>query len=220
MVTDDEEILGRASQLRTFGEKPGGDDDKLRPYTSCSVGYQYRTQEFPAAFARSQLKRLAGVNENAVRNGEYLTDQLNDIPGLLPPCVPKDRKSIYHKYRLRFDLHKLGITMPATEFRMRLLDALRAEGVSVDLWQVDPLPAFPIFQKKQGWGKGCPWSCSHYGREITYRREDYPQAIKLLDESIIVADEETPLYCQDLQLMQYYVKAFRKVFDNLDELLD
>ena len=220
MVTDDEEVLDRAKQLRTFGERPSGHEDKLRPYTVYSVGYQYRTQELSAAFVRSQLKRLPNVNENTVRNCEYLTSQLKDIPGLLVPYIPEDRRSVYHKYRLRFEPDTLGITMPAKDFRMRLLDALEAEGVSVALWHVEPLTAFPIFKEKHGWGKGCPWTCPHYGREISYKKEDYPQTIKLLDESIIVGDEETPLYCQDLELMEHYVKAFRKVFDNLDELLD
>jgi hypothetical protein len=137
---------------------------------------------------------------------------------LVPPFVPADRTTIYHKYRLRFQPDVLGIDTPATEFRSRLLDALEAEGVSVALWHVDPMPAFPIFQEKVGWGKGCPWSCQHYGREIVYNREDYPETVKLLDESIIVGDEDTPLYSQGLELMAYYVEAFQKVFDDLDEL--
>ena len=220
MVTDDEEFLTRAQQLRIFGEKPGGHKEKTRPYTVYSVGYQYRTQELPAAFARSQLKRLDAVNSNTIRNCEYLTEQLGKIPGLVPPYVPNDRTTIYHKYRMRFQPDVLGLDMPADDFRMRLFDALEAEGVTVALWHVDPMPAFPIFQEKEGWGKGCPWSCQHYGRDITYRREDYPETVKLLDESIIIGDEDAPLFSQDLELMEYFVEGIRKVFDNLDELLD
>jgi len=220
MVTNDEDFLERAKQLRIFGEKPAGHEDKTRAHTVHSVGYQYRTQELPAALARSQLKRLGEVNHNAQSNCEYLTEHLNKIPGLVPPYVPNDRVSVYHKYRVRFQPDVLGLRIPAHEFRMRLLDALAAEGVSVSLWHVDPLPTSPIFQEKVGWGKGCPWSCQYYGREISYNREDYPETVKLLDESIIVGAEYAPLYAQDLALMEYYVEAFRKVFDNLDELLD
>ena len=220
MVTDDEEFLQRAQHLRIFGEKPSGHEDKTRAYTVHSVGYQYRTQELPAALARSQLRRLEEVNRNTIRNCEYLTEHLQKIPGLVPPHIPDDCVSIYHKYRIRFQPDVLGIRIPASEFRMALLDALEAEGVSVSLWHVEPLPAFPIFQDKVGWGKGCPWGCQHYGRDITYRREDYPETVKLLDESIIIGDEDAPLYSQDLDLMGYYVEAFRKVFSNLDELLD
>ena len=220
MVTDDEELLARAQQLRIFGEKPTGHKEKIRAYTVYSVGYQYRTQELPAAFARSQLKRLDEFNGNNIRNCEYLTERLGTIRGLVPPYVPSDRTTIYHKYRMRFQPDVLGVDIPATEFRMRLFDALEAEGVRVSLWHVDPMPAFPIFQEKEGWGKGCPWGCQHYGRDITYRREDYPETVKLLDESIILGDEDAPLYSQDLELMEYYVEGVRKVFDNLDEIVD
>ena len=220
LVTDDEEFLQRAQQLRIFGEKPSGHEDKTRAYTVYSVGYQYRTQELPAALARSQLRRLGDVNRNTIRNCEYLTEHLKEIPGLAPPYIPDDRVSIYHKYRVRFQPDVLGVKIPSSEFRMRLLDALEAEGVGVSLWHVDPLPAFPIFQEKVGWGKGCPWGCQHYGREISYRREDYPETVKLLDESLIIGDEDAPLYSQNLELMAYYVEAFKKVFSSLDELAD
>jgi hypothetical protein len=36
---------------------------------------------------------------------------------------------------------------------------------------------------------------------------------------LIVNDEPYPIYLQDLELMATYVKAFHRVFDNLDELL-
>jgi perosamine synthetase len=219
MVSDDEDFVDRAKRLRTFGEKPSEYAQKTRGYTVYSVGYQYRTQELPAALARSQLRRLEGYNSTGRRNSEYLTSHLGKIPGLKPPHVPADRTSIYYKYRIRFDPQALGLRLPARDFRNRLCAALESEGVSVALWHVEPLPAFPIFQEKIGWGKGCPWSCQHYGREITYRREDYPEAIKLLDESFIVGDELYPLFSQDMKLMEYYVQAFQKVFSNLDELL-
>lgn len=39
----------------------------LRPYLVHHIGYNYRTQELPAAFARSQLRRLARYNDVARR---------------------------------------------------------------------------------------------------------------------------------------------------------
>ena len=220
MVTDDEDFLERAGLLRTFGEKRGEAWEKPRPYTVFTVGYQYRNQELPAAFAPSQLKRLKDVNQNTIRNCEYLTEQLGSIRGLVPPYVPDDRVSVYYRYRVRFQPDVLGLTIPSREFRTRLVEALNAEGVRATVWVGDPLPAYPIFQDKVGWGKGCPWSCQHYGRDITYSREDYPETVKLLDESILIGDEEAPLYCQNLELMELYIKAIRKVFENLDELVN
>jgi perosamine synthetase len=205
--TDNEEYWEKAKMIRTFGEKIGPEKEKIRPYYSYTIGWNYRTQELPAAFARSQLKRLPRYNAIGQRNGQYLTTELSQIKGLLPPYVPADRTTIYHKYRLRFDPEALGLKIPATEFRNKLIDALEAEGVEATLWHVTPLTSFPIFEKLNNEG---------YGRYIP---EEYPEAQRLLDESIVVNSEPYPIYIQDMELMEYYVAAFRKVFDNLDELL-
>jgi perosamine synthetase len=221
LVTNDDGVYYRARQLRTFGEDPEARKaaHTFRPYTVFTPGFQYRYQEMPAAFARSQLKRLPDVNKNAQANGAYLSEQLAKIRGLVPPYVPPDRTSIYHKYRVRFQPDVLGLKVPAREFRERLFGALMAEGVNVAIWHLDPLPAFPIFQKQIGWGKGCPWNCSHYGREITYRREDYPETQKMLDESIIIGDESFPLFAQKRELIDYYIAAFQKVLRDPEKLL-
>jgi dTDP-4-amino-4,6-dideoxygalactose transaminase len=218
--TDDDEFMERARMVRTFGERVGEEKEKIRPYYSHTIGWNYRTQELPAAFARSQLKRLPRYNAIAQRNAQYLTSELSKIRGVIPPYVPSDRTSVYHKYRIRFDPDVLGLTIPTTEFRQRLLEALEAEGVAVTIWHVTPMTSFPIFQKlDEGYGKGCPWSCPYYGREIEYNPDEYPEAIRLLETSLVINDEPHPIYIQDIELMEYYASALNKVFENLDELL-
>ena len=218
--TDNEELLARAKLIRTFGEKVGQETDRFRPYYCYTIGWNYRCQEMPAAFARSQLTRLKENNANGQRNGEYLTQELSKIEGLVPPHIPSDRTTVYHKYRIRFDPKALGLSMPAVEFRDKLLDAVRAEGMVANLWHYKPLPSNPIFQKLDvGLGDGYPWRSPYYDREISYNPEDYPQAAEVLETSIIVNDERHPIFGQDRELMEHYVAAFRKVFDNLDELL-
>ena len=220
LITDDDEYVQRASLLRTFGERPTLVKPKIRPYTAETIGWNYRTQELPAALARSQLRRLNHYNATAQRNGRYLTEQLGTISGLVPPFVPPDRTSIFHKYRLRFDLDVLGPKVPAVEFRDRLLAALEAEGVSVTIWHTEPMTSFPILQTKEGYGKGCPWSCPFYGKDITYDPMDYPEAIRLLETSIVVNEEPYPIFVQELELMELYVAAFRKLFADPQKLLD
>jgi perosamine synthetase len=218
--TDDEKLAERAKMIRTFGERVGQEKEKIRPYYSYTIGWNYRTQELPAAFARSQLKRLPHYNAIGQRNGAYLSQELAGIPGLIPPYIPPDRTSIYHKYRLRFDPEALGIQMPAAQLRNKLLDALEAEGVEITVWHVTPMTSFPIFQRlDEGYGKGCPWSCPYYGKEIHYDPADYPQALRLMDTSLVLNTEPYPIYLQDLELMELYVEAFRKVFGNLDEVV-
>jgi dTDP-4-amino-4,6-dideoxygalactose transaminase len=223
LITGDDEFWKRAKMLRTFGEVIEDDasigEIKIRPYDSHVIGWNYRTQELPAAFARCQLKRLPDYNAIAQRNGAFLTKELGQIEGLIPPHVPPDRTSIYHKYRLRFDPGVLGPQMSPAAWRDRLLLALKAEGVEVTLWHLAPMTSFPVFQSlDEGYGHGCPWSCPFYGRQISYEPDDYPQAIQLLETSIVVNSEPYPIFIQESALMEHYVAAFRKVLDNLDQV--
>lgn len=218
--TDNEAYADRARMIRTFGEQVGKEKEKIRPYYSYTIGWNYRTQELPAAFARSQLKRMPHYNAIGQRNGAYLTGELGKIPGVIPPYVPPDRTSIYHKYRIRFDPEMLGVRGPVPEFRNRLMDALQAEGVECTVWHVTPMTSFPIFQRLgEGYGKGCPWSCPYYGREIRYNPAEYPEALRLMDESLVINTEPYPIFLQDLELMEYYASAIRKVFQHVDEIL-
>ena len=155
----------------------------------------------------------------AQRNGEYLSEHLGKIKGLIPFYVPSDRTCVYYKYRLRFDPDVLNLKIPAVQFRDRLLRALQAEGAQVTLWHTDPMPAFPVFQTLDGYGKGCPWSCPFWGKQIQYRKEDYPQSVRALETTLIVNTEPYHICVQDLEVQASYVEAFHKVFDNLDELL-
>src|SRR5262249_28235681 len=132
-----------------------------------------------------------------------------------------DRTSIFHKYRIRLDPEALGVTMPAVKFRETVRAALQAEGVDAVLWQTASLPALPMFQSMEGYGKGCPWTCGLADKNAAYvyREEDYPETNRLLDNSLVIGSEQYPLYCQSPKLMEYYVEAIEKVFSNLDAMV-
>ena len=72
---------------------------------------------------------------------------------------------------------------------------------------------------KVGYGKGCPWSCPHTRPGIEYRAEDYPEAVRLVEEFLCIGHSQggiTPPNSTDL--MQMYVDALNKVMvDNRDE---
>jgi hypothetical protein len=40
-----------------------------------------------------------------------------------------------------------------------------------------------------------------------------------MDTSLVVNTELYPIYLQDLELIEFYVEAFRKVFGHLDEVM-
>jgi len=216
-VTNSEEYRGKANMVRVFGEylRP----NEGRKYMAYSMGWNYRTQELPAAFARSQLRRLDKYNAIAQRNGEYLSRQLRGIKGVTPPYVSQDRTTIYHKYRVRLNPSELGANVSGIKFRDAVMEALQAEGVDTVLWQTAPIPGQPLFQLKQGYGKGCPWNCTHYKGKVSYDVNDYPETVELLENSLVICSEPHPIYVQPLELMKYYVEAFHKVFGNIDKVL-
>jgi dTDP-4-amino-4,6-dideoxygalactose transaminase len=216
LVMDDEEYFMRAKMLRMFGDEID-DETKLRRYNASILGYQYRNLEMPAALARSQLKRLDEYNDLRIQNCTYLTEQLNAMPGVRPPYVPEDRKHVYWMYVVEFYPEEAGVDMDPVRFRQAVEKALFKEGVQVGQWQTMPVPAQDLFQTKKGHASsGYPWNFTRATKSMTYRSEDYPNALDFCRRYTVVAGIHPP---NDLGLMEKYAGAFRKVFADLDTVL-
>lgn len=219
-VTNDEELVRRANMFRIFGERTDNLDDELfRPYHSYVIGWNHRSQEMPAAFTRSQLRRLDESNARAQANAAILTEGIKDLPGVQPPYVPADRTHVFQKYRVRLDPARMGLDVAPRRLRDSMLRALRAEGVEAVLWHTTPLPAYPVFQQRAGFGGRFPWTMPPASRDITYDPHAYPEATRLLDDSILLGSERYPLAGQDASVMPYVVAAFHKVYHALDTLV-
>jgi dTDP-4-amino-4,6-dideoxygalactose transaminase len=207
LVADDPDVLARARRLRVFGEDIP-ELQKLtgwnfRPYTSHSIGWNYRHQEMPAALARSQLQRLPEYIETGQRNAAVLDRRLAEIPGLTPPHVPDDRTSSYYQYRVRLEPNELGLGhVPPTVFRDALGQALMAAGVGVELWHTQPAPAFPAFQERGG-----------------YDLADYPEAIAMLDSSLVICEARYPIFVQPLELIEAYAEGIRRTIADPERFL-
>ncbi|HEY7701401.1 MAG TPA: DegT/DnrJ/EryC1/StrS family aminotransferase [Candidatus Limnocylindrales bacterium] len=207
LVADDPDVLARARRLRVFGEDIP-ELQKLtgwnfRPYTSHSIGWNYRHQEMPAALARSQLQRLPEYIETGQRNAAVLDRRLAEIPGLTPPHVPDDRTSSYYQYRVRLEPAELGLGhVPPTVFRDALGQALMAAGVGVELWHTQPAPAFPVFQERGG-----------------YDLADYPEAIAMLDSSLVICEARYPIFVQPLELIEAYAEGIRRTIADPERFL-
>jgi perosamine synthetase len=221
VVSDDPEVAAGARRIRTYGEDIADGSDLggwyFRPYTVFSVGWNYRSNELSAAFARSQLQRLDEYTAIAQRNGRFLNQALAHIPGLAPPVEPHGYTSAFHKYRVRFDVQRLGVDVPPVEFRGRLMAALRAEGVDAVLWHTQPVTSFPIHQTHEGFGRGFPWSLAPGAGQVD--PDEYPQAIRLLDSSLIVCDEVHPIMIQPPEVIEAYATAFAKVLRDPNALV-
>ncbi len=219
-VTNDEALMRRANMFRIFGERSERlDDEVFRPYFSYVIGWNHRSQEMPAAFTRSQLRRLDDNNARAAANAALLTEGLRDLPGLQPPFVPDDRTHTFQKYRVRLNPAEMGLRVEPLRLRNAMVRALRAEGVEAVLWHTTPLPAYPIFQQRVGYGGSFPWTVPPAGRDIRYDPDGYPEATRLLNDSLLLGSERYPLAGQDASVMPYVIEAVHKVYAALDTVL-
>ncbi len=216
LTTDRKWIVERGAKLQMRVRLRGG-----RRYPAYSLGFNWRMHEMVAALTRSQLRRLDSLNAGRVRCAEYLSKHLARIPGLHPPVTPPDRTHVYHMYALRMDPKALAVDLPARRFRECVERALQAEGVPVHQWVDRVLPDHAVYQVREGYGRGCPWTCPYGSREVEYPREAfraaYPEAMRMLDETTILWGVRPP---NGIALMKLYVEAFEKVFDHLDEVLE
>jgi dTDP-4-amino-4,6-dideoxygalactose transaminase len=198
-VTSDEALYGRAARVRFDGLDMPSKWDPARPLDdeadslATSRGWMYLPGELTSALARAQLPRLRETTVRAQRNGARLTERLRGLRAIETPTVPPDRTHVFHKYRIRLDPRRAGLSLPPNVVRNRLLEALRAEGVEAVLWQELALPHHPLFANP----------------------EPYPNATAALDGSIIIGSQSYPLFAQPLEVIDAWADAFEKVWTSL-----
>lgn len=214
-VTGNDVFRARANMVRMVGETlPPSDPTMAFQHV---VAWNYRTQEMTCALARSQLRRLDAYNAQARANGEALSRRLAGVRGVEPPYIPPECEPIFHKYRLRLRPDELDLPLGGVWFRDLVQRALQAEGVDAAIWLREPLPAHAIFQRREGFGGGYPWTIAH--ADYRYNADEYVVTQQLLDNSLVICSELHPIYCQPARLIEQYADAIVKVFSGRDALL-
>ncbi len=210
-VTDDEKILESARAIMSFGEMKA--PEASRDFHSYSMGWMYRMNDLTAAFARAQLTKLDETNEKARYNWNRLKDGLKGVKGLTLPFSDEKQTTDGYAFILRVAPEELGLKLDLAEFRDYVVKALEAEGVPVGSarWL---LPAHTVIQAKNGYGRGCPWSCSMSRQDIDYSLDQYPVSMKVRDTSIQVAINGHRPPNGDTEI-DYLISGIRKVFENL-----
>ena len=184
-------------------------------YPMATLGYNYRCNAMTATLARGQFARLDELNGIRRSNCERLTQQLDEIPGVIPPRVPADRSHVYHLYRVRFDPEGAGLDVAPSEFRAKVVAALGAEGVLCRPWMNWTLPSLPIFTRTDEFEAGHPWR-RPWGADRVYDQLDYPEAVGIVEETSLVSEAPTAV---GPHVIDYIAAGFRKVFSELDEVM-
>ena len=212
-VTDDPEMLAAAQSLWSFGEsrKPS----EARDYPVYALGWMYRNNDLTAAFGRAQLSKLDGYLAQHKDNALALTEHLRGVPNLILPAQPSNCGHNWYNYTMRFDLEALGHAHDASDFRFKIVKAMQAEGVDTGVWQAFILPAMTVFQAKNGFGQGHPWSSPH-AQPVDYSVHQYPVAQKHCDMHTGLT---MPLRAPNgPDVARLTAEAIRKVMENVDQL--
>jgi dTDP-4-amino-4,6-dideoxygalactose transaminase len=204
----------KARALMSFGEMNA--PEAKRDFHSYGMGWMYRTSDVAAAYARAGLKHLTRTNQLARRNYDYLQEKLAGLPGFVAPKETKHSKGNGYAYVLRVDPGLVKRREDLAPYRDAVIQALTAEGVPVASarWM---LPAHTVFQAKNGYGHGCPWSCPHARPGISYALKQYPVSLKVIDSCIQIAinGHRPPNGRKELDAI---VQGVRKVFEHLDQV--
>jgi len=135
VTTDNDEINEKLRMIRTHGEKA--------KYTSEMLGSNYRMPELEAAIGIVQMKKLPQFIAKRRENAQQLTKILNETKKLSLPYETKDRQHSWYLYTARL--------IDATEAkRNKLLDKLKANGISAEAYYVNPINTMPYYRDNFG----------------------------------------------------------------------
>lgn len=218
MVTNNREYFVRALALGHY-ERIGevGESDYSRymsnyPVPPACFSFKYRIHPLAAAIAREQFRKLDRFIGIERQNMRYLTEGLSGLhPAFRPSYESPDVERVWLNYICYFDDEVAGVS------RDRFIEALVAEGMQASSGRAGYLPLYwnPLYRDKDIWGKGCPFSCPHYGREISYEDGLCPNTEEIWKHTVNlpVFWNRTPR-----EVLDNVVATVDKVLRNLDQL--
>lgn len=212
--TNDETILERGKAVMSFSDmRPAGAG---RDYHQYGLGYKYGTSNLVAAFTLSQLRKLDHTNSWAQENWHTLRDLLKGVPHLVPCYSTPQRSTNGYSYCVRTDpayAKARGVNM--SSLTDAISKALQAEGAP--MWRANwMLPAHGVFQGKNAFGKGAPWSHPAANPDISYDLKQWPITQDCVDTCLWNINTHRPPNRKDAVTL--VAGAIRKVYENLDEV--
>lgn len=182
IVTNDDELARRA---RLFADKGWPRGGGVREYGF--LGLNYRMNELTGAVASAQVGKVEGAVRNRRAVASSVTERLAGVQGIITPKVREGCEHSWWQYPFMIDEEALAIS--PKEFAA----AVSAEGVGTGHGYIgQPIYMCQILQDKATYGKSqCPFSCPHYGKELTYKEEDCPNTLEILRRLLIVPCNES-----------------------------
>lgn len=179
------EILTKVAQFRNHGITSNHREREIQgtwAYEMHDLGYNYRLTDLQCALGLSQLKKLPGWIEKRQKIAATYREALKDSKLFHPLSVQNDRTHAYHLFVVQIDLKN------ATESRAKIYQALRAEGINVNVHYI-PVYLHPYYQKTLKMGKGlCPNAETAYEKILSIpifpsmKKEDVEDVIEALQK--------------------------------------
>jgi perosamine synthetase len=167
------------------------------------LGGNFRMPELEAAIAAEQLKKLPGLIRKRQKLAEYLTERLSRVEFLTPPRVREKSDHVYYLYPIQYHKEATGISR---EQFVKNINDLGIPLYRLAAGYIKPLYLEPIFEKREQFKGGYPYSLIPEQERPQYRRGICPVTERLYDEELIVtAYAYPPLTKSD---MDDIVKAF------------
>ena len=219
-VTDDDNLAERLQLIRNHAEavvKGKGVKNLVN-----MVGYNLRFTELQAAIGRIQLKKLKGYLDERIKNCNYLSEKLSQIPGLRVPGPRPHAEHAYYVQPLLYDQKVTGvhrnIFIDAVAAELPPIELREDEGTRLFYGGAEPLYLLPIFQERIAIGRdGFPFTSPHYKGRVSYERGICPVVERLYKDEVVLHELMRPPATQED--LDDVVKAFEKVYENRHELI-
>ncbi|APF26249.1 beta-eliminating lyase family protein [Clostridium sporogenes] len=220
IVTNDDELANKLKLIRNHAEAVVEE----MGYTNLvnMIGFNYRMTEVEAAIAREQLKKLDKLLEVRLKNVQYISKGLSQIPCLEVPKERPQSEHAYYLYALKFKQEVAGVSrekfVEAVKAELTCFEMRETEGVKIGCGYVKPLYLQPIFQKLIGYGeKGCPFKCPMYKGKLNYDKGICPVCEDMHFKELIA--HEFVVSSMTKEDMDDVICAFKKVWQNREELI-
>ncbi len=164
IITNSDELAEQCKLIRHHGEPSW--------YVYNRLGYNYRMTEIQGAIGGVQLKKMDDFIKIRNENARYLTEGIQNIEGIDPPYVPKYCDPAFNYWIGR--IHPSIINMNKMEFLNKFPRS--------KILYPKPLYKTKLFQEKIAYPKGCPWSCTYYGRDVNYKDISLPIVEQVTNE--------------------------------------
>ena len=161
IITDDEKIFQKISLYRSQCTRVHGVSTKYCKLDEGKFpigkkfwwqdfddfGYNFRMTDIQAAVGIEQLKKIDALNQKRMENAAYISDGLNNVPGLTLPIQRPYNKHAFHLYPVMIDAKEFG--MNKEDF---IYDMLHKFGIKIGFHYI-PLHYSTAF-KNRGFKKG------------------------------------------------------------------